>query len=429
MSTQRGIGLGTATLLVVANMIGAGVFTTSGFALADLGSPGLVLAAWVVGGGVALAGTLSYAGLARRLPESGGEYAYLRATFGPLAGFLAGWVSLLAGFTAPIAVAALALEVYIAPLVGFEVPRGSLAAATILIALGLHGLRGGAGIGVQNASVVLKLALLAGLFVAGGARADFTPRAPLADVQPGLGAFAVSLVWISFSYSGWNATVYLAGEVRDPARNAGRSLWLGCAAVTLTYLALNAVFLYSAPLAELRGRADIGLVAARALGGEAAARTLSAVVALALFTSVSAMMLAGPRVYARMAQDGLLPARFAFRGEVPLSAVALQAVLALVVVAWSDVQELLSYAGFTLGLSSAAAVLGLLRLRRREGPGAVPIPGYPLTPLVHLGVTLPASAWLVWREPRAALVGLATALSGVPVYYLFRRLNNPPPRS
>ncbi|MCB9915962.1 MAG: amino acid permease [Planctomycetes bacterium] len=420
MDATPRIGLGSATLLVVASMIGAGVFTTSGFALADLGSRPLVLAAWAVGGVVALCGTLCYAALARRFPDSGGEYTFLSRTTHPAAGFLAGWVSLLAGFTAPLAFAALALEVYLGSALRVEVPHGSVALGSLALAFVLHGWRRGAGLALQNAAVVLKLALLAGLALLAAWRLE-PSAASSTGATGGVGAFAVSLVWISLAYSGWNATIYVAGEVRDAERNAGRSLLLGCGAVTLTYLVLNAIFLYAAPPGELAGQADVALVAARALGGEGAARVVGAVVGLALFTSVSALMLAGPRVYARMAADGLFPQRLAFRGDVPTAAVAFQALLAAVAVLRSDLKDLLDYTSFTLGVSSAATIAGLVALRRREGAARVAVRGWPLTPLVYLTLTLGSSAYFVVRDPAAAGWGALTVAAGLPLYLAFGR--------
>lgn len=414
----------TAVALVVANMIGAGVFTTSGFALADLGAPRYVLLAWLVGGVVALCGALSYASLTRRFPQSGGEYWFLSRCFHPLAGFLAGWVSLVAGFTAPIAVSALALQVYLAPALGVDADGRWLASAAIGVAFVLHGLRRREGVLLQNLAVGAKLILLLAFICLGVARAPQSEASQLVTESATTfkwGAFAVSLVWISFSYSGWNATSYVAGEVREAERNASRSLWLGCALVTVVYLALNYVFVHAAPLGELQGRPDIALVAARALGGEGLARAVSGIVALALFTSISAMMLAGPRVYSRMAQDGLFPGVFAFREEVPLAAVALQAALALLVVWWSELESLLGYVGFTLSLSSAVAIVGLLRVRLREGAAALPVVGYPITPLVYLLVTLWSATFMIVREPQAALWGLATVALGLPLYLWFRR--------
>jgi APA family basic amino acid/polyamine antiporter len=415
---ERRLGLGSAASLVVANMIGSGVFTTSGFALADLGRPEPVLLAWLVGGALAMCGALSYGALARRIPESGGEYTYLARTIHPLAGFLAGWVSLLAGFTAPIAVAALALQAYLADSFGSTHRPEWVATIAILAATLMHGLRLREGVALQNVAVALKVLAITA-FIAVGLRAvplaALTPSAASIAVEPA--AFAVTLVWISFAYSGWNAAVYVAGEVRDPDRNLPRALCLGTGVVTALYLGLNAVFLYAAPAAELAGRAEIGAVAAQALGGLPLRRLLSALVALALFTALSSMLMAGPRVYARMAEDGVFPRLFARGADVPTLAILLQAVLAVVVVWVSGLSALLGYIGFTLGLSAAATVGGLVALRRREGRERVPIPGYPVVPLVFIAVTIASSLFMAVREPLQATLGLLTAATGIPLYF------------
>jgi APA family basic amino acid/polyamine antiporter len=422
---RRALGLPSAAALVVANMIGAGVFTTSGFALADLGRRDAVLLAWAVGGGLALCGALSYGALARRIPESGGEYTFLSRTVHPLAGFLAGWVSLLAGFTAPIAAAAHGLEAYAAAALGWEGgARGApwLGTAAIALAGWMHGRRLRPGVVLQNAAVALKLVLIAG-FVGLGVllRPERLADAGPASGEVEIGAFAVTLVWISFSYSGWNAAVYVAGEVRDPERNLARALWLATAAVTAVYLALNAVFLFAAPREALAGRAEVGAVAAEALGGPALRAALAGLVALALFTSVSSMVMAGPRVYARMADDGLFPRALRFAAEAPRAAVALQVALAVAVLWISTLRELLGYIGFTLGLCAAGTVAGLLRLRAREGAARVPIRGHPFVPGLFVAGTLAAAAFMALRQPAEAGLGLLTVAAGLPLYALARR--------
>jgi APA family basic amino acid/polyamine antiporter len=418
---RRRLGLTSAAALVVANMIGAGVFTTSGFALADLGRPDAVLLAWGVGGLMAVCGALSYGALARRIPESGGEYTFLSKTVHPLAGFLAGWVSLLVGFTAPIAAAALGLQAYLADSFGLAGRPEWIGTTAILTAGLMHGLRLRTGVVLQNTAVGLKLVVIGGFVLLGALRIPSNADAvvlPSADL--GLGAFAVTLVWISFAYSGWNAAVYIAGEVREPERNLHRSLWLATGLVTLIYLALNAIFLYSAPAPELAGKAEVGAIAAEALGGTALRQGVSVLVALALFTSISSMVMAGPRVYARMAEDGLFPRRLGEAKEVPTAAVALQVGLA-VLVAWvSGLRELLGYIGFTLGISAAATVAALIALRHREGPLRVPVPGYPWVPGLFILTTLAAASFMVARQPLEAGMGLITVALGVPVYWLMR---------
>jgi len=418
---RRRLGTPSAAALVVANMIGVGVFTTSGFALADLGDRNLVLLAWAVGGVLALCGALCYGALARRIPESGGEYTFLARTVHPAAGFLAGWVSLLAGFTAPIAAAAHGLQAYASAASGVAWGAAPWLGTLAIAAAGvMHGVRLERGVRLQNAAVVLKLVLIAGFLVLGALWRPVLDDAP-AGAGFELGAFAVTLVWVSFSYSGWNAAVYVASEVRDPERNLNRALLMATGLVTLLYLGLNAVFVYAAPVAELAGKPEVGAIAANALGGPWLRVAVSGLVTLALFTSISSMVMAGPRVYACMAEDGLLPQRLRISGEVPAAAVWLQVGLAIAVLWASALQELLGYIGFTLGLSAAATVGGLMWLRHREGAERVPVPGYPVVPLLFVAATLATAAFMVQRRPGEALVGLATILVGVPIYLWLRR--------
>jgi APA family basic amino acid/polyamine antiporter len=412
----------SAGALVVANMVGAGVFTTSGLALADLGDRRLVLLAWAVGGVLAACGALSYGAFARRMPVSGGEYTFLSRTVHPFAGFLAGWVSLLAGFTAPIAASALGLQAYLADAAGVATRPEWIGTLAILAAAAMHALRLETGVALQNLTVAVKLVLIAGFVVAGIVLAPDAGAGASAAAPGSLGAFAVTLVWISFSYSGWNAAVYVASEVRDPARNLAPVLLLSTLLVALVYVALNAVFLWAADPAELSGKVDVGAVAAQALGGAPLRRLVTALVALALFTSISSMVMAGPRVYARMADDGLLPAFLGTHDEgPPRAAVLVQSALAIVCVWTSGLAQLFGYIGFTLGLSAAATVVALLVLRRREGAERVPIPGHPWVPLLFVATTLFTSVFMVLREPVQAAVGLTTLAAGIPVYLWMRR--------
>jgi len=394
MNNQRQLGLVSATALVVANMIGTGVFTTSGFLLADLKSPWTVLAVWLVGGTIAMLGALSYGALARRIPESGGEYMFLSRTLHPLAGNVAGWVSLVVGFSAPLAAAAFAFGAYAKPWLPGWRPQvaGTL---LILVFTALHAAHVQRGAWVQNAAVVLKVALIA-LFVAFGFTRLRLQEAPGAPSSP-LSDFAISLVWVSFSYSGWNAAIYIGGEVRDPERNLPLSLLLGAGVVTVLYVALNTVFIFATTPTELAGKLEVGQIAARALGGPALATWVTALVALVLVSSVSSLIMAGPRVYARMAEDGYLPRWLAATGaRPPRASIALQSALALILLWSATYERLLTWIGFTLSLSTAATVVGLIVLRRREGP-QLRVVGWPWVPALFLLFVLFMTGFTLWR--------------------------------
>ncbi len=419
MTESRQIGTLSAAALVVANTIGAGVFTTSGFAIADLHTPERVLFAWLCGGVLAGAGALSYGAMARQIPESGGEYTYLAQVVHPCAGFVAGWVSLLGGFTAPIAAAALTLEAYVGHLIGPDLTGKWVGIGAIALACLAH-LRLQRGIRLQNIAVAIKVSMLIAFAFGGGwlvysrpsTGAEGVAAAPPFEVA----SFAMSLVWISFAYSGWNAAVYVGGLVRHPRTALPRALMLGVACVGVVYVAVNAVFLYAAPVQEIAGRPDIAVVAAVAIGGPALGAAVSLLVALALLTSISSMVMAGPRVYTRMAEDGVFPGWLRAGEAVPVRAVLLQGVAASVVVWSADLVAVLGYVGLLLGLSAAATVAALLYMRRCRGGAAVPIPGYPWVPAGFIAATLTISALMAVHDPKAVAIALGSVAAGLPIY-------------
>ena len=428
-ATRPGPGTSTATLglfslicLIVANMVGAGVFTTSGFALGDLGSAHRVVAAWIVGGVIAIAGAVSYGGLVRRMTESGGEYLFLSRVIHPVAGFIAGWVSLLAGFTGAIAFAARTFETYAFPTRPAWLPDGAAAIGMVALAALLHGFRVQAGAVTQNIAVVLKVVMIGGFlaFAAYVAAAQGAAPAPPPAMPFSIAAFAGSLVWISLSYSGFNAAVYVAGEARDAQRNAPRALLIGTAFVTVLYVALNAAFVYLPPFESVVGREDVAAAAAQAIGGATAAFAIRFITVVALVTSVFSLIMAGPRVYARMAEDGVFPRFFRFGGHgAPTAAIVGQAVFAIIVILLSDLRGLLGYLGFTLSLSAALSVASLFILARREGRQAISVPGYPFTPIFYVGVTLVLAGIAGSRDTMQLMAAIVTIVSGSIVYYAF----------
>lgn len=418
------VGFSTATAIAVADMIGIGVFTSLGFQVLGLTSGFSIIMLWVVGGIVAICGALAYAELATALPRSGGEYNFLSRIYSRAVGFLAGWVSATVGFAAPVALMAMASGKYFqAILPGAPPMLLALALVWGVAAVHLAGIRSGSTF--QNWSTLLKVALILVLIVAGLAVGkptgiSFAPSA--ADVGAILSApFAISLVYVMYSYSGWNAATYIAGEVRDPGRTLPPSLLTAVLLVMALYVALNAVFLYTTPIEAMRGQVEVGLVAGRHIFGEAGGRIVGAFICLGLVSTVSSLMWIGPRVTATMGEDMRVLRPFAHRNAAgaPTRAILFQAAMATVMLWFGSFESVAQFIQFSLMFCSALAVAGVIVLRIRE-PG-LPRPyrvwGYPATPLVFLVVTL-FMMWHQFREkPQESAAGMATMLAGLAFYY------------
>ena len=423
---RKAIGIYTLIALVIGNMLGAGVFTTSGFALGDLGSPGFVLLAWFLGGLVALCGALSYGALARLMPVSGGEYFFLSRVIHPMAGVVAGWVSLWAGFTAAIAFAAITFEAYLLPTAANSaLPPNVLASLAIVFAGLAHGVQVRYGTILQNIAVALKLTLITGFILFALLVADAAQWAGLENWRQNetsplaLPAFATTLMWISFSYSGFNAAVYIASEAPDARRLVPRAIILGTLVTMLVYLILNAIFVFAPAADVIANQEDVAALAARVLGGTTLETAMRGIIAMALFTSVSAMIMVGPRVYAQMAEDGLMPRWMGFRGQVPSRAIAAQSLLAIILVWLTDLRELLSYLGFTLGLCTAATIGCLFVLARRDPGITTGLPGYPWAPALFIACTLLFALLAATINPGEMLAAALTIASAVIVYRFY----------
>lgn len=426
------IDLMSATSLVAASMIGAGVFTTSGYTLGDLRSPWLVMAAWGVAGAIAISGALCYGALATRFAESGGEYLFLSRALHPVAGMMAGWVSLLAGFTGAIAFAATAFAKYLQPLLPDSmagnhtalIASGMVVAAAIMHAIGVK-----PGARVQDAVVILKFLLIAAFVLvavywlsqSGQLNTQGLPDAETSDEpQAWIGLrFATALMWISLSFSGFNAAVYIAGEVKQPRTNVRRAIIGGTLVVTAAYLMLNAIFVFAPPPESIAFQEQVATIAADEIGGASFSTFVRIVILVCLFSSVSANIMSGPRVYAKMADDGFLPAFLRFKNRPPANAIWLQAILAVIVISISSFQGLLAYLGFTLSVSAALTASMLFFIRRK--PGSLPL--YPLPPIVFIGGTLLTAMLAAIREPTQALVGVGTILFGALVFPFYARRN------
>jgi APA family basic amino acid/polyamine antiporter len=415
-------------------MVGVGVFTSLGFQVSDVTSGFSLLLLWIVGGVVAICGAFCYAELAAMFPRSSGEYNFLRRIYHPAFGFVAGWLSATVGFAAPIALAAMAFGVYfksIAP----HAPPLLLGFGVIWLAALVH--LGGVWLGgaYHNAWTALKLLFIIVFIIAGFIFADsqpisFAPSA--ADLTTIAGApFAISLVFVMYSYSGWNAATYIVGELREPTKNVPRALFLGTGIVIVLYVGLNAVFLISTPLSELAGQLDVAIVAGKHVFGELGGRMVGALICLGLVSSISAMTWIGPRVTMTMGEDVLLLRQFARKSKqgVPAVAIIFQVLVSNLLLLTQSFESVLDFIQFSLAFCSFFTVLGVIKMRitHPELPRPYRTCGYPVTPLVFLIVTLFMMYYLVVNRPLQSFAGFAMMLAGLAIYYTSRLLSNVSP--
>jgi APA family basic amino acid/polyamine antiporter len=437
---QKKIGLCTATAIVAANMIGTGVFTSLGFQVIDLKDGFSIGFLWLLGGIAALCGALTYGELGAAMPRSGGEYHFLSRTFHPAVGFLAGWVSALVGFSAPIAAAAMAMGKYttqtlVASGVLAAENDGVLTTAIVLVVVTCVSL-----VHTQQIKLVsrfqlfftgLKISLILVLVFAGFALA----KSQGLGFLPGAGTagfifsapFAVSLVYVMYSYSGWNAATYMVNEIENPGRNLPRSLFFGTLIVILLYVPLNLVFLHASPIAALEGKLEVGFIAAGYIFGNIGAIFMGALISLGLISAISSMVWAGPRVSQVMGEDyrllGFLKQRN--RNGVPVYALLLQYAIVVILVLSSRFDQIITYMGFILSLCTFLTVLGvfILRWKKPDMPRPYKTWGYPVTPIVFLLVTGWMLIFVMKDKPAESLAGLATVLTGLVIYLLDRGLH------
>ena len=400
----------------------------SGFALIML---------WVVGGVVAICGALSYAELGAALPRSGGEYNFLGRIYHPGAGFVSGWISTTIGFSAPVALAAMTFGAYTtssllpdarAQTVSF-VERG-LAVALIVILTLIHTRQRETSGRFQSVFTAIKVIVILVLSIAGLALvSDFQPVSLMP--KPGdaaaltSGAFAVSLIYVSYAYTGWNVATYLTDELETPQRSLPRVLFAGAFGVMLLYILLNAVFLLTTPMEDMVGEVEIGVIAARYVFGQTGAMFTGAVLGVLLVSTVSAMTIAGPRVLQVVGQD-IRAFRFLSRSNedgMPTTAVLVQSSLALLFVVTATFDQVLVFAGFTLALNSLFAVLGLFVLRWRQPDLARPfrVPLFPVVPLIFVALSIWTLYYVAVERPQEVAVSVALIVSGGVLYLITRR--------
>jgi len=441
---QRRLGAADAAALVVSNVIGVGIFTTPGIVCGMLPRPGAILAVWALGGFLALSGAMAYAELAALKPRAGGEYVYLREGFGRLAAFLTGWTSFVAGFSGAIAAGAIGLTSYLGRFVpaaadptpiwsvlfgrvSVKLSRPTIVALAIIVALGAVHVRG-----IRPGSVVqdsLAAAQVFGLvlFVVLGFTLGKGSLANLAGgARPPPSSWLLALIPVMFSYSGWNAAAYVAEEVRQPGESVPRALVWGTTAVIAIYLGLNALYLYVLPVTELSGRIDAADVVAARLFGPIAAAALAVLAILIILASLSAMTLAGPRIYYAMARDGVFfpaAARVHPLFGTPAVAIAAQTAWSCLLVLSGTFEQLLTYTGFAIVLFSAVAVCALFVLRWKTPEAHRPFRawGYPIAPAIFALASFAIVVNAIRGAPGPSAIGLLVMAGGIPLYWLMRR--------
>ncbi len=410
----------TATAVVIANMVGTGVFTSLGFQLLDIQSGFVLMMLWVVGGVTALCGALTYAELAAALPRSGGEYNFLGEIYHPAAGFISGWVSDTIGFAAPTALAAITFGKYLSSVFP-ELSSIWLASILIVVLTLVHATSRKNSGNVQGTFTLIKVVLIV-LFCLLSWALVSAPQPIRFLPSPGDGAlltssaFAISLIYVNYAYTGWNAATYLTSEIENPQHSLPKILGLGTAVVLLLYLLLNFTFLLVAPIDAMVGKVEIGYVAAQHVFGEVGGNLMGVILSLLLVSTVSAMIIAGPRVLQVIGQD-FRAFRFLSltnRHDVPAVAIMTQSLLSLLFVVTASFESILIFAGFTLGLNTLMTVAGIfvLRWRQPDLPRPYRTWAYPLPSLIFLALTGWTLTYILLQRPEEAGMGLAIVVSG-----------------
>jgi len=420
----------TVTAVVIANMVGTGVFTSLGFQLLDIQSGFVILMLWAIGGLIAMCGAMTYAELGAAMPRSGGEYNFLARIYHPAAGFVSGWTSVTIGFAGPTALAAMTFAAYATSVLTTDfsvwVERVLAVGLVVILTIVHGGTRRNSG-GLQIIFTILKVGVivvfcLAAIFVIDSPQPiNFLPTGG-DGVLLTSSAFAVSLIYVSYAYTGWNAATYLSSELEEPQKTLPGILFTGTLVVTVLYVALNFVFLYSAPVDSMKGEIEVGFIAAQSAFGDLGGKFTGLVLASLLVSTVSAMTIAGPRVLQVIGEDFKALGFLARKNKdgIPTLAVYIQSTLAVIFILASDFESVLVFAGFTLALNSFATVLSVFVLRWRQPDLPRPYRTflYPITPLIYMALT----GWTLWfvlmNRPVEGLFGIGIIGSGLIVYFL-----------
>ena len=440
INVLRKLGTFTATSIVVANMIGTGIFTTSGIMASYLPNSGWILLCWLFGGIIALSGALCYMELSTRMPEEGGEYLYLKKLFHPLLGFLTGWTSLLVGFSAPIAASALSFSEYM--FAGLEIQPitgdisdlifyKKLTAIVIIILFTLiHYLGVRVGSGTQNVLTALKILIiigLAGIGIGNGVNEFSEMSFSISNYDNGIMGIGVAMMLVMFSYSGWNASAYVAGELKNPRKSLPRSLVFGTLIVIVLYFLINLFIVNAVNIEEMKGVIAVVQLASVKIYGPWIGDILALLIGIALLSSLSAFILIGPRVYYAMARDRLFfnfASKVHPRHRVPGRSIMIQGIIAILMVIIGTFEQLIIYISFALSIFTWLAVYGIFLMRKRKigEKNVVKVWGYPLTPIFFLVTTFFLMVITYITQPMESTAAILTVSCGIPFYFIWQKV-------
>ncbi|MCX8044338.1 MAG: amino acid permease [Desulfobacterota bacterium] len=426
-SAPHPIGFSSATALVMSNMIGTGIFTSLGFQLVEIQHCASILLLWIIGAIIALCGALTYGELGAAIPRSGGEYVYLAKIYHPVLGFLSGFTSMTIGFAAPAAISSIAFGTYCMRII--NLPSPTLPAVFLLCCLTiLHCFHNRMSASLQIVVTAVNVCFMMFFIVAGLLGARLTPLdfcMPDATILKDImnPAFAVSLVYVTYAYTGWNAAAYISGEMRNPQKLLPRSLTSGTMIVAALYLVLNYTFLVTAPVSELAGQLEVAFIAARYIFGPVGAKITASMIAMLLVASVSSLVFIGPRITAEIGKDIRLLSFFSCvsRTGIPVRAIVLQFIISIIMIVTTTFEQALTYVGFTLNLCSLLTVGGVVLFRARYPhiPRPFTIPLYPIPVILFCGFMLWNLVYLLLERPAESLAGLATVGIACLIYVLF----------
>jgi APA family basic amino acid/polyamine antiporter len=429
--TIQKIGLMTAISYVIANMVGTGVFTSLGFQLAGgVTDIAAIMILWLLGGVIAFTGAQVYGELGSVMPRSGGEYHFLSELYHPSVGFMSGFFSMFVGFAAPIALAAMALGTYFSNVYAGINPK-FIAAGVILLTTFVHGSSVRSGGAFQVVFTVIKIVLIIGFIVAGF---FFAPEHQDISIIPTSttwtqlmsAGFAISLIYVYYSYSGWNASAYFVSELKNPSKNLPKSLIIGTLIVTVMYLLLNYVFVFVSPTTSLSGQLDVGAVAATDIFGIKGGVIMSGLISLLLISTISSMVFAGPRVIQVIGEDypalGFMSKKR--KNGVPLVAILVQTSISLILLFTSTFEQLLTYLGFVMNIFAFLTILGVFVHRRKFPKMERPYKtmGYPVVPIIFMLFVIWNMIYLFQYKTVETLIGLGTLVLSLGIYFIIKNV-------